>query len=108
MKFVVAISAIALATAPASAQNIASPKVPTPVAAPATVPVSRPPVRHVRVSRPINHNVARVSAANRAATKAQQRQSLMHAVMVYHFSDGATSQLSTVPDAATALTRITL
>src|SRR3546814_6698846 len=98
---VVAISAIALATAPASAQNIASPKVPTPVAAPATVPVSRPPVRHVRVRRPINPNVARVAAANRAATQEPQRQAFMNAVQVFPFADGAIYQVYTAPGAVT-------
>src|SRR3546814_12850521 len=87
MKFVVAISAIALATAPASAQNIASPKVPTPVAAPATVPVSRPPVRHVRVRRPLNPNVARVAAANRPATTEPNRQAFMNAGQAFPFPD---------------------
>src|SRR3546814_776311 len=42
MKFILAVSAIALATAPTSAQNVASPKAPAPVAAPALAPSQVP------------------------------------------------------------------
>lgn len=101
MKFVVAISAIALATAPASAQNIASPKVPTPMAAPATASIPKPSVRRVRVKRPISPNVARVAAANRAATQEPQRQAFMNAVQVFPFADGAIYQVYTAPGAVT-------
>src|SRR3546814_16513466 len=96
-------SAIALATSPASAQNIPTPNVPTPVAAPATVPASRPPVRHVRVRRPIIPNLARVPAANSAATQEPQRQAVMNAVQVFPFADGAIYQVYTAPGAVTAI-----
>src|SRR3546814_15067930 len=79
MKFILAVSAIALATAPTSAQNVASPKAPAPVAAPAIAPAPKPPVRRVRVKRPISPNVARVAAANRAATLEPQAQGFVNA-----------------------------
>ena len=101
MRFILAASAIALATAPASAQIIASPKVPAPMAAPATVPASKPPVRRVRVKRPISPNVARVAAANRAATQEPQAQGFVNAVQVFPFADGAIYQVYTAPGAVT-------
>lgn len=101
MKFILAVSAIALATTPASAQIIASPKVAAPVAAPATAPASKPPVRHVRVKRPISPNVARVAAANRAATLEPQAQGFVNAVQVFPFADGAIYQVYTAPGAVT-------
>src|SRR3546814_6057510 len=76
MKFILAVSAIALATAPTSAQNVASPKAPAPVAAPAIAPAPKPPVRRVRVKRPISPNVARVAAA-RSEEHTSELQSLM-------------------------------
>src|SRR3546814_9445507 len=87
MKFILAVSAIALATAPTSAQNVASPKAPAPVAAPAIAPAPKPPVRRVRVKRPISPNVARVAAANRAATLEPQAQGFVNAVQVFPFAD---------------------
>jgi len=101
MRFILAVSAIALATAPAFAQIIASPKVLAPVAAPAAAPASKPPVRRVRVKRPISPNVARVAAANRAATQEPQRQAFMNAVQVFPFADGAIYQVYTAPGAVT-------
>ena len=101
MRFILAVSAIALATAPASAQVIASPKVPAPVAAPATAPAPKVPVRRVRVKRPISPNVARVAAANRAATQEPQAQSFVNAVQVFPFVDGAIYQVYTAPGAVT-------
>lgn len=101
MRFILAASAIALATAPASAQIIASPKAPAPVAAPATVPASKPPVRRVRVKRPISPNVVRVAAANRAATQEPQAQAFVNAVQVFPFADGAIYQVYTAPGAVT-------
>lgn len=101
MRFILAVSAIALATAPASAQIIASPKVSVPVAAPATAPASKPPVRRVRVKRPISPNVARVAAANRAATQEPQAQGFVNAVQVFPFADGAIYQVYTAPGAVT-------
>lgn len=101
MKFVLAVSVIALATAPASAQTVSSPKAPASVAAPANAPVPKPPVRRVRVKRPISPNVVRVAAANRAATQEPQAQGFVNAVQVFPFADGAIYQVYTAPGAVT-------
>lgn len=101
MKFILAVSAIALATAPASAQTVASPKVPAPVAVPAATLASKPPIRRVRVKRSISPNVARVAAANRAATQEPQAQAFVNAVQVFPFADGAIYQVYTAPGAVT-------
>jgi len=101
MKFILAVSAIALPTAPASAQNVASPKAPAPVAATATAPASKPPVHRVRLKRPISPGVARVAIANRAATQEPQAQAFVNAVQVFPFADGAIYQVYTAPGAVT-------
>lgn len=101
MRFVLAASAIALAIAPASAQNVASPTVPAPVAAPATAPASKLPVRRAHIKRPLSPNVARVAEANRAATQEPQAQGFVNAVQVFPFADGAIYQVYTAPGAVT-------
>jgi type IV secretion system protein VirB9 len=101
MKFILAVSAIALATAPASAQNVTSPKMSAPVAAPITTSAPKSPVRRIRVKRPISPSVARVAAANRAATQEPQAQGFVNAVQVFPFADGAIYQVYTAPGAVT-------
>lgn len=101
MKFILVVSAIALATAPTSAQTVASPKVSAPVVAPATTIAYKPAVRRVRVKRSISPNLARVAAANRAATQEPQAQAFVNAVQVFPFSDGAIYQVYTAPGAVT-------
>jgi P-type conjugative transfer protein TrbG len=101
MKFVLATSALALALAPASAQNVPPPKLPAPMAAPATQPTPQPPVRRSHVRRPVSPNVARVAAANRAATQEPQAQAFVNAVQVFPFADGAIYQVYTAPGAVT-------
>jgi P-type conjugative transfer protein TrbG len=101
MKFVLAISAIALASAPVSAQTVTPPKSQAPVAAPTAAPVPKLPVRRARVKRPISPNVARVAAANRAATQEPQAQAFVNAVQVFPFTDGAIYQVYTAPGAVT-------
>jgi P-type conjugative transfer protein TrbG len=101
MKLILAVSTIALATAPESAQTVATPKVPAPVATPATAPASKPPIRRVRVKRSISPNVARVAAANRAATQEPQAQGFVNAVQVFPYADGAIYQVYTAPGAVT-------
>ena len=100
MKFILAVSAIALASAPAFAQSVTSPKAPAPVAAPVAAPVSKPLVHRARVKR-ISPNVARVAAANRAATQEPQTQAFVNAVQVFPFADGAIYQVYTAPGAVT-------
>lgn len=101
MKFVLAISAIGLASAPVSAQTVTPPKSEVFGAVPAAAPVPKPTVRRARVKRPISPNVARVAAANRAATQEPQAQAFVNAVQVFPFSDGAIYQVYTAPGAVT-------
>ncbi len=101
MKLIFAASAIALATAPAFAQTAASPARPAPVATPADAPASKAPVRRVRAKRPVSPNIARVAAANRAATQEPQAQGFVNAVQVFPFSDGTIYQVYTAPGAVT-------
>lgn len=101
MKLILAASAIALASAPAFAQTTASPARPAPVAMPAAALAPKAPVRRVRVKRPVSPNVARVAAANRAATQEPQAQGFVNAVQVFPFSDGTIYQVYTAPSAVT-------
>lgn len=108
MKFVLAVSALALNIAPASAQNAALPPstpkpAPTVVAAPVAAPAAKPPIRRAHARKPISPNVARVAAANRAATQEPQARGFVNAVQVYPFSDGAIYQVYTAPGAVTDL-----
>ena len=101
MRFFLAVSAIALATAPASAQTAAPPKSPEAVRTPTTASVPKPPARRAHTKRRISPHVARVAAANRAATQEPQRQAFMNAVQVFPFVDGAIYQVYTAPGAVT-------
>jgi len=101
MKLILAASVIALATAPAFAQTAASPARPAPAATPAAAPASKAPMRRVRVKRPVSPDVARVAAANRAATQEPQAQGFVNAVQVFPFSDGTIYQVYTAPGAVT-------
>jgi len=108
MKFVLAASALAFSIAPALAQNAAvspSPAKPTSTAtaAPVTTSPARPQVRRARVRKPVSPSVARVAAANRAATQEPQAQAFVNAVQVYPFSDGTIYQVYTAPGAVTDL-----
>jgi len=97
MRYLLAVSAITIV--PASAQ-IAPPKVTPPIAPPATTPTSKP-VLHVYVKRKASPNVARVAAANRAATQEPQAQGFVNAAQVFPFADGAIYQVYTAPGAVT-------
>ena len=101
MKIMLAASAFALSVTPAFAQGVASPQSPTPVAAPAASPAPKPPVHRIRAKRTMSPAVARVAAANRAATQEPLRQAFVNAVQVFPFSDGAIYQVYTAPGAVT-------
>jgi type IV secretion system protein TrbG len=103
MKIMLAASAFWLLVAPASAQSVTSPQSPTTVAAPATSPVPKPHSRRLHAKRAISPVVARVAAANRAATQEPSRQAFVNAVQVFPFSDGAIYQVYTAPGAVTDL-----
>ena len=101
MKLILAVSAIALASVLAFAQTAASPALPAPVAAPAAATASKAPAHRMHVKRPVSPNVARVAAANRAATQEPQAQGFVNAVKVFPFSDGTIYQVYTAPGAVT-------
>lgn len=101
MKFAVAVSALALIATTALAQT------PTSRPAPGPSSVTRAPLapkqqtlRTIARKR-VNPTVARVAAANRAATLEPQAQSFVNAVQVFPFSDGAIYQVYTAPGAVT-------
>lgn len=101
MKIMLAASAFALSIAPASGQSVASPQSLTPVVVPAPSTAPKPPVRPARARKPVSPIVARVAAANRAATQEPSRQAFVNAVQVFPFSDGAIYQVYTAPGAVT-------
>lgn len=101
MKLILAASAFALGAIPASAQSIAPSTSPTPVAPGVAAATSKPAIRRSTIRKPVSPNVARVAAANRAATQEPQAQSFVNAVQVFPFSDGAIYQVYTAPGAVT-------
>lgn len=100
MKPIIVASAIALGVASASAQTAAPPAL-IAVKSAATPAASKPPARRVHVHRPVNPNVVRVAAANRAATLEPQAQGFVNAVQVFPFSEGAIYQVYTTPGVVT-------
>jgi type IV secretion system protein VirB9 len=99
MKIMLAASALALGASSAMAQT--APVVPAaPVAAKAT-PIAKPLVRRATTRKRVAPVVARVAAANRAATLEPQAQGFVNAVQVFPFSDGAIYQVYTAPGAVT-------
>ena len=99
MKIILAASALALGASSAMAQTV--PAVPAaPVAAKAS-PIAKPLVRRATMHKRVAPVVARVSAANRAATLEPQAQGFVNAVQVFPFSDGAIYQVYTAPGAVT-------
>ena len=99
MKIILAASALALGASSAMAQTV--PVVPAaPVAAKAS-PIAKPLVRRATPRKRVAPVVARVAAANRAATLEPQAQGFVNAVQVFPFSDGAIYQVYTAPGAVT-------
>jgi P-type conjugative transfer protein TrbG len=101
MKIILTASALALCVTPTLAQNVRAPTPAAPVAATASPPAAKPPVRHARKRKPISPAIARVAAANRAATQEPLAQAFVNAVQVYPFSDGTIYQVYTAPGAVT-------
>ncbi|ATE65216.1 P-type conjugative transfer protein TrbG [Rhizorhabdus dicambivorans] len=101
MKIILAALAIALAPISAAAQQAAPPSPATMVAPVITAPTPKRPVRRVALRKPVSPNVARVAAANRAATQEPQAQAFVNAVQLFPFSDGAIYQVYTAPGAVT-------
>lgn len=103
MKFILVASALAMSVAPVSAQTLTpSSSPPTAVAArPIASLALRPPVHRAKVRKPVSPSVARVAAANRAATQEPSTYGFVNAVQIFPFSDGAIYQVYTAPGAVT-------
>lgn len=97
MKILLAASALALSVASAHAQSATAPSPPTPPATLVPTPIPATPIRRVRAGRRGSPTVARVAAANRAATQEPQRQAFVNAVQVFAFAEGALYQVYTAP-----------
>ncbi|WP_257539154.1 P-type conjugative transfer protein TrbG [Sphingobium sp. CFD-1] len=100
MKLIFAVSAVALASAPAFAEIAASPKTVGPLASP-IISDSKPAAGRARLKPSISPEVARVAAANRAATQEPQAQAFVNAKQVFPFAEGAIYQVYTAPGAVT-------
>ena len=102
MKLVIAASALAICAVPVVAKVPTSAPPSAIVAAPGSPPVAKPHhVRRLKVRNAPIPTVARVAAANRAATLEPQRQGFLNAVQVYPYSDGAIYQVYTAPGTVT-------
>lgn len=101
MKFVLAVSALALIATSARAQTTTPQPAPGPIAATKASPAPREQTRRTIARKRINPMVARVAAANRAATLEPQAQGFVNAVQVFPFSDGTIYQVYTAPGAVT-------
>lgn len=101
MKIILAALAIALAPMPAAAQQAATPSPAKAVVPVVTAPPPKHPARQGGIRKPFSANVARVAAANRAATQEPQAQAFVNAVQLFPFSDGAIYQVYTAPGAVT-------
>jgi P-type conjugative transfer protein TrbG len=103
MKTLLALSACAITIASASAQALAPSPVPVAAKPEVTPQAPKPSARRarVRVRKAINPNIARVAAANRAATEEPRAQGFMNAMQVFPFSDGAIYQVYAAPGAVT-------
>jgi type IV secretion system protein TrbG len=99
MKFILAASALAIIATSAQAQTTTPPPAPGPIAVAKVAP--RQPTRRTIARKRVNPTVARVAAANRAATLEPQAQGFVNAVQVFPFSDGAIYQVYTAPGAVT-------
>lgn len=100
MKIILAALAIAITPTVAVAQPAAAPSAITGTPAVAT-PAPKPQVRRAAARKPVSPNIARVAAANRAATQEPQAQAFVNAAQIFPFSDGAIYQVYTTPGAVT-------
>lgn len=101
MKIVLAASALAFIATSAQAQTTTPQPAPAPIAVAKASPAPRQPTRRTIARTPVNPMVARVAAANRAATLEPQAQGFVNAVQVFPFSDGTIYQVYTAPGAVT-------
>jgi len=101
MKFVLAASALAIIAASAQAQTTTAQPAPGPVAVAKAPPAPKQQTRRAIARKRVSPMVARVAAANRAATLEPQAQGFVNAVQVFPFSDGTIYQVYTAPGAVT-------
>jgi len=101
MKIVLAASALAFIATSVQAQTTAPPPAPGPIAAAKASPAPAEQTRRKIARKRANPMVARVAAANRAATVEPLAQGFVNAVQVFPFSEGAIYQVYTAPGAVT-------
>lgn len=101
MKFVLAASALAIIATSTQAQTTTPQPAPGPIAVAKASPAPRQQTRRTIARKRVNPMVARVAAANRAATLEPQAQGFVNAVQVFPFSDGTIYQVYTAPGAVT-------
>lgn len=101
MKFILAASALAIIAASAQAQTTTAQPAPGPVAVAKAPPAPKQQTRRAIARKRVSPMVARVAAANRAATLEPQAQGFVNAVQVFPFSEGTIYQVYTAPGAVT-------
>ncbi len=101
MKFVLAASALAIIATSTQAQTTTPQRTPGPIAVAKASPAPMQQTRRTIAHKRVNPMVARVAAANRAATLEPQAQGFVNAVQVFPFSDGTIYQVYTAPGAVT-------
>lgn len=101
MKTVFAASALVLIATSVQAQTTAPPPAPGPIAAAKASPAPAEQTRRKIARKRANPMVARVAAANRAATVEPLAQGFVNAVQVFPFSEGAIYQVYTAPGTVT-------
>jgi P-type conjugative transfer protein TrbG len=101
MKFVLAASALAIIAASAQAQTTTAQPAPGTVAVAKAPPAPKQQTRRAIARKRVSPMVARVAAANRAATLEPQAQGFVNAVQVFPFSEGTIYQVYTAPGAVT-------
>ncbi len=101
MKFVLAASALAIIATSTQAQTTTPQPASGPISVANVSPSTKQPIRRTVARKRVNPMVARVAAANRAATLEPQAQGFVNAVQVFPFSDGTIYQVYTAPGAVT-------
>lgn len=101
MKFALAASALAIIATSAQAQTTTAQPAPGPVAVAKAPPAPKQQTRRAIARKQASPIVARVAAANRAATLEPQAQGFVNAVQVFPFSEGTIYHVYTAPGAVT-------
>jgi len=101
MKFILAASALAVIATSTQAQTTTPQPAPGGISVAKASPAPKLQNRRAIARKRVSPMVARVAAANRAATLEPQAQGFVNAVQVFPFSDGAIYQVYTAPGAVT-------